>query len=920
MYEFIRRSMLPPPERRRCLVCDAKFDGVEARYGEPMVSFECGGYVDDRIGVSVCPHVDQCQLCEQERRHQEEYERYRGTWRAKLRRWSRWPWFSKKRVIRRSKHDDMPKQRPFYHQTNWVYSAYNMQVCDEHMAHRVFGHYMDRTCGEHYRATTELGHALGIARGWRREDWQLRPDSRHQMKILPLNPWVVYEHDLSAVLHGEFRALTSRSVVRPKPLFRFDECSMHDLAKMAADGEECAKLAYQWMVVATQLVADQYSFTPCVAEVDGQGGPESLGEAHTEVFEKYPAAHRVSVRDGWQWVSNGVVVAACEPSGGRFPIRWGKDPGKPNWWTVGGWSGDTVYIIGGGESLRGFDWGFLKGKRVIAVNRAYEKVPDADIVIFTDVEFASVHKDGLERHRGWKVWANPAQDWTRQSPGVVPQLSKMIAVRCPDEDYWGTGLERLGFGKNTGFIAMNLADVLGAGQIRLLGFDLQGKWWHDGYGDLSPDESVHEEHKKYFEWAAENVDGLKSRVVNVSTNSALDCFPSVARISVESEKPRLDEEMFRGRRVFVVGGGPSLRGFDWDLLEGESVIAVNRAYENVPDADILFSVDDRFYGWHCHKLWKCNGIRVWGNIHGREAPPEVQSVGCGGGEHAFGNTLETLGHGGNSGYAAVNLAYVLGAETVYLLGFDMHSRGGKQQWWHDGYPKVNDDDVYARYRLAFQWLSDYFDRVIDRPFRIINLNRESAIRGFPFGDFPDQVMPTFTSGFTPRYMDLASQLIVDLDNLGLQHHVAPWPDTGSWVGNCAQKPGHMQLMREMLEGPIVWVDSDARIRSLPRWFCGCEADVAIHRKPEVLSGTIWFGDTDVAREVIAKWVEMQESHPDVWDQKMLARALDMVPHREAQIPVSHVKIYDSGDAVTPVIEHFQASRERKVAGAMGKKR
>jgi len=41
--------------------------------------------------------------------------------------------------------------------------------------------------------------------------------------------------------------------------------------------------------------------------------------------------------------------------------------------------------------------------------------------------------------------------------------------------------------------------------------------------------------------------------------------------------------IWKGRRCFIVGGGTSLKGFDFSQLRGELVIAVNRAMEYVPD-------------------------------------------------------------------------------------------------------------------------------------------------------------------------------------------------------------------------------------------------------------------------------------------------------------------------------------------------
>ena len=63
------------------------------------------------------------------------------------------------------------------------------------------------------------------------------------------------------------------------------------------------------------------------------------------------------------------------------------------------WKNRTVYIVGGGPSLKDFDWSLLNDKRVIAINRAYEKLPRAQVVFWMDDLFFKEHWQGLCLHR-----------------------------------------------------------------------------------------------------------------------------------------------------------------------------------------------------------------------------------------------------------------------------------------------------------------------------------------------------------------------------------------------------------------------------------------------------------------------------------------------------------------------------------------
>lgn len=75
--------------------------------------------------------------------------------------------------------------------------------------------------------------------------------------------------------------------------------------------------------------------------------------------------------------------------------------------------------------------------------------------------------------------------------------------------------------------------------------------------------------------------------------------------------------------------------------------------------------------------------------------------------------------GGNSGYQAVNLAYILGAKTILLLGFDMHGDhyfGQHQKPLRNGSP--------------FNLFIESF-KTITKDVEIINCTRHSALHCFP---------------------------------------------------------------------------------------------------------------------------------------------------------------------------------------------
>src|SRR3972149_821520 len=125
---------------------------------------------------------------------------------------------------------------------------------------------------------------------------------------------------------------------------------------------------------------------------------------------------------------------------------------------------------------------------------------------------------------------------------------------------------------------------------------------------------------------------------------------------------------WRGERCFIIGGGPSLAGFDFERLRGQGrIIAVNKAYLDAPFADILFFMDGStttFYGLvqngrlapGCLEKWnEFKGYKVFLNILGRKLD-DVYSI-RGAGRTGLSNSLRKgIYHGNNSGVGAIGLA------------------------------------------------------------------------------------------------------------------------------------------------------------------------------------------------------------------------------------------------------------------------
>lgn len=97
------------------------------------------------------------------------------------------------------------------------------------------------------------------------------------------------------------------------------------------------------------------------------------------------------------------------------------------------------------------------------------------------------------------------------------------------------------------------------------------------------------------------------------------------------------------------------------------------------------------------------------------------------GKQADGLGRDCIHFGGNSGYQAINLAYLMGAASVVLLGYDMGKTGG-QSHWHGDHPGALNQQLPINLWLSkFPALADDLKR---EGVRVTNATRETALECF----------------------------------------------------------------------------------------------------------------------------------------------------------------------------------------------
>jgi len=196
----------------------------------------------------------------------------------------------------------------------------------------------------------------------------------------------------------------------------------------------------------------------------------------------------------------------------------------PVWRPTTNWEHQEVFIIGGGDSLRHFDWSLLKDERTIGCNDAYKLGADiCKLCVFGDVVWFQENESALAAYKG-VVFTNAVRLYHTQLPWLWTLQRKPI----------GLSRSKLAWNGNTGATAVNLALILGANKIFLLGFDMHlakdgKKNWHSQLS-TRPKKS---NYAKFLEGFLQLSIALKSgifncEIINVTDNSDLDLFQKVA--------------------------------------------------------------------------------------------------------------------------------------------------------------------------------------------------------------------------------------------------------------------------------------------------------------------------------------------------------------------------------------------------------
>lgn len=204
-----------------------------------------------------------------------------------------------------------------------------------------------------------------------------------------------------------------------------------------------------------------------------------------------------------------------------------------------------------------------------------------------------------------------------------------------------------------------------------------------------------------------------------------------------------------GHRCFLIANGPSVRLYDPralnNFLAGEKSIGINRSYELLPGVTISLASDAHYYNnlsnprnknWPEYKKYHAyQGIKCWIDSANRHMDDcyYVRNIGRAGIPTSL---KEGVYCHSNTGYSAIQLAIILKANPIYLIGYDLCQDQQGRTHFHD-YP--TNGNFLNNWRVFSSGLVELHGMLRKyRPaLKIINLSLISKVRFWPKMDLDE---------------------------------------------------------------------------------------------------------------------------------------------------------------------------------------
>jgi hypothetical protein len=182
---------------------------------------------------------------------------------------------------------------------------------------------------------------------------------------------------------------------------------------------------------------------------------------------------------------------------------------------------------------------------------------------------------------------------------------------------------------------------------------------------------------------------------------------------------------WQGQTVCIIASGASLTEAqisEAKRQENWRFIAINDSYKLAPFADVLYACDGKWWTKY-HETIDFNGEKWTQDIRAKRSFGLNWVLG----RRGDGLGYECVHFGANSGYQAINLAFLWGADRIILLGFDCKSIQGKDHWFGQHPEGLTRNQPYALWKRNFRQLARDLEA---ENVKVINCSPDSALECF----------------------------------------------------------------------------------------------------------------------------------------------------------------------------------------------
>lgn len=180
-----------------------------------------------------------------------------------------------------------------------------------------------------------------------------------------------------------------------------------------------------------------------------------------------------------------------------------------------------------------------------------------------------------------------------------------------------------------------------------------------------------------------------------------------------------------------IAGGPSLTPDDVAYCKdkGAAIYAVKEVGLIAPWANVLYAADTDWWVKHPERWQAFKGEKWTCSERACQLFAALNHIGAKS-DLIWSDNPDFLATGGNSGFQALNMAVLRGAERVILLGYDygFDKTISDKHWWEEDYPRHSRWSNYAQWNKRMAAAAD----LITVP--VLNASRQTTITCFPRDD------------------------------------------------------------------------------------------------------------------------------------------------------------------------------------------